>query len=200
MKFKKVMERILLLGVMVFIMAGGALGIYKIKNEYSVGNIEGMLSKNISATGNEVKEVEKIETTTSTVKIIPEPQANAGGEIVTSELSSQEQGYEEYLKEWESSLIDESTLYEATVKETTVQQLQTTQSETTKPRETTSNQETTKKQEQETSKKVSIADIFRSMGYNDEAMGGEEVETTSIDINSVTLPYELPFELPKPMG
>ncbi len=200
MKIKKVMGRIVLLGALLFIMAGGAFGIYKIKNEYSVGNIEGMLSKSILTEENEIKEAERIETIMAAVEIIPEPQANAGGEIVTSELSFQEQGYEEYLKEWENSLMEDSTLYETKENETTIQRTQPAQLETTRPRETTHQQETTKKQEQETRKKVAIADIFKSMGYNDEAMGGEEVETTSIDINSVTLPYELPFELPKPIG
>lgn len=192
MKVKKMLERIFILGVMIIIMAGGAFSIYKIKNEYSMDNIEEMLISSVSDYMNEVKGVEKTATTTTAVEIMQKPRANAGGEIITSELSLQEQGYEEYLKEWEKSLKEESVLHETIIEKITMQTSQATQLETTKSKKDIS--------QQETSKAISIADIFKSMGYNDEAMGGEEAESTSVDINSITLPYELPFELPKPMG
>lgn len=199
MNVKGKMSRVLFFCMAVCIMAGGAFGIYKLKYEYSLENLreacmESILSEVVTANSDTRYMFEQNKMDKTDGYTVFKPQANAGGEIITDEVNEKEQWDEVFLeetiavKEQYNTVQNETTgitAYETMIAETTIS-------------ESVCEEESASICKEEST--MSIADIFRLMGYSSSPGGGGTAETTSIDINSITMPYELPYELPKPMG
>lgn len=112
---------------------------------------------------------------------------NSGGKIVTAcELTSEEIIYTVTDKE-----TTEETTYVTTELPEEVKSMDRTKMDSTSVYSTSVNN---------ISETKSLSEIFAEMGFSPTTGGGGQAETTSIDVNDITLPYDLPYELPKPMG
>ncbi|MBQ9764990.1 MAG: hypothetical protein IJW18_02180 [Lachnospiraceae bacterium] len=98
----------------------------------------------------------------------------------------------------QASTMEEPTAEADTPEETTTEKQNV--AETTTQKDTAEEPTADPDSTEETTSRKSIREAFLEMGFLEEPIGGGTGVMTSIDVNSITLPYELPFELPPPMG